>query len=49
MTLADLLYMVFPVLSPSPRHARGLGVADLDTLGGLALPIIRVVRPKGLN
>jgi hypothetical protein len=37
VTFADLLYMPFLVLPP--RHARGLGVADLDTLEGLALPI----------
>jgi hypothetical protein len=38
-TFADMLYMFFlALLFPPPRHARGLGVADLDTLGGLALP-----------
>jgi hypothetical protein len=40
VTFADLLYMLFLVPFSLPlRHARGLGVADLDTLGGLALPI----------
>jgi hypothetical protein len=40
VTLVDLLYILLPALFSLPlRHARGLGVADLDTLGGLTLPI----------
>jgi hypothetical protein len=39
-TFANLLYILFLAPFPLPlRHTRGLGVADLDTLGGLALPI----------
>jgi hypothetical protein len=44
---ADLLYMLFLVPFSLPlRHARGLGVADLDTLGGLGFVTLRVVRPE---
>jgi hypothetical protein len=40
MTFTDLLYILLPALFSLPlRHARGLGVADIDTLGGLALTI----------
>jgi hypothetical protein len=40
MTFTDLLYMFFPTLFPPPFDTLGgLGIADLDTLGGLALPI----------
>jgi hypothetical protein len=42
--LRDLRRLALHVFSCSfsspPRHARGLGIADLDTLGGLALPIL---------
>jgi hypothetical protein len=38
-TFADLLYMLFLVPSPPPRQRRGLGVANLDTLGVLIWPI----------
>jgi hypothetical protein len=34
--------------SPPPRHARGLGVADLHARG-LGFANLRVVRPEGLN
>jgi hypothetical protein len=40
MTFADLIYMFFLLYFSLPlRHARGLGIADLGTLGGLTLQI----------
>jgi hypothetical protein len=40
VTFANLLYILFSAPFPSPFDTLGgLGVADLDTLGGLALPI----------
>jgi hypothetical protein len=40
VTFANLFYTLFPALFSLPfRRTRGLGVADLDMLGGLALPI----------
>jgi hypothetical protein len=38
----DLLYMFFLLFRPLPlRHARGLGTANVDMLGGLAIPTRR--------
>jgi hypothetical protein len=38
-SFADLLYTLFLAPFPSPSTLSGLGIADIDTLRGLALPI----------
>jgi hypothetical protein len=49
VTFADLLYMLFPVLFPSPSTRSGAWRSRHRHARGLEFSNLRVVRPEGLN